>query len=118
MGNLVAVTPTIGDYLDAATPRKRPPIVFRYDWRIVINEHGRSYFARINDYLVLNVAKAPGTRTWHYSVIGSDLTKEERPLILEHGTRGTMAEAKHAAEEKIPGKTPGTQMTIDEEVPF
>jgi len=113
---LTAVTPSPDDEV-RTRPQKRI-VRFKYNWLSSINECGRIYVARINDALALNVQRRAGTRAWEYLVIGWDLTKREAPLIYQIGTRGTMAEAKYEAENWVPPASPGTQIAIDDEVPF
>lgn len=110
----------IGQYIPHRERSRAPDnIHFRYDWKPYTREDGgRGYIARVNDSLVLNVHKRTNSRTWEYLVIGFDLTKEDHPVIGATGTSDTMKEAKYLAENKISRRTPGTQMTFDEDLPF
>lgn len=116
--SLQAVQPTLGDLVRENKPKRQ--VTFRYDWAVSMTECGRAYFARVNESLVLNAHKRPGSRTWEYVVIGFDLTQPDpKPLMLELGTTDTLTEAKYRAEQKIPNNTPTMKPTLwDDEVPF
>lgn len=116
---LQAVTPRAGDFVQERREPKHE-VIFRYNWQMSVAECGiRSYFARINESLVLNVHKRPNTRTWEYLVVGFDLTKPDAPVIGAVGTAGTMKEAKYLAEQKLPRNTPRMEPQLwDEEAPF
>lgn len=110
--SLQAVKPAIGDLIRPRSTKRQ--VVLRYNWIMSVTECGRAYFARINQSLILNVHRRPRARVWEYVVIGYDLTKPDAPLMLDTGTRATMAEAKEAAEQRVPAASPDYQT----EIPF
>lgn len=108
--NLRAVSPPPADVV---RPPARRHVMFRYDWANFMAPDGRrAYFARVNESLVLNVHRHPGSNTWEYLVVGFDLTHPDTPLIGHVGKTSTMAEAKYLAEQKVPDMTPGTQEVL------
>lgn len=96
----------------------------RLDWQQSYYPR-RTYFARVNESLVLNVHRiTPDSPTWEWVLIGFDLSKSNAPAILQIGKAGTMKEAKLLAEQAVPTGTPKIgQIELplppdDPEVPF
>lgn len=112
----------IGDYRPSVARGPTPNVLFRYNWQTSIDACGaRSYFAQVNESLVLNVHRRGGKGVWEWLAIGFDLTKTEAPLISAMGTAGSMKEAKYLAEQRIPPRTPapGTNTQVwPEDLPF
>lgn len=83
----------------------RPPL--RYDWQTAYWPQGRHYVAKVSDYLTLDVWRRLGGNTWEWAVIGNDMSLPEKPLVVKHGTAGTMKEAKFYAESQITNHAQG-----------